>query len=237
MRVDVQNLRRVFGRTVAVEDLSFSFGSGDVLGLIGPNGSGKTTTMRIMAGLDEPTAGDILVDGVSAVDFPDRVARAVGFMPDFLPSQSDITAHEYVDFFARAAGLAGDELAQRVRETEDFVNLTPICDKVLSQLSKGMKQRVSLARALVHDPEVLVLDEPASGLDPRARLEFRDYVSRLADAGKAILVSSHILADLEETCNGCLVMEKGALVRRIDGPLKGLDLEKVFLESTKGVLQ
>ena len=237
MTVEVQHLRRVFGTTVAVADLSFSFGSGDVLGLIGPNGCGKTTTMRLMTGLDEPTAGDVLVDGVSAVDYPDRVARRIGFMPDFLPSQSDITAHEYVDFFARAAGFSGAELARRVREAEAFVNLTPIRDKVISQLSKGMKQRVSLARAIVHDPGLLVLDEPASGLDLRARLEFREYVKRLAAAGKAILISSHILADLEETCNGCLVMEKGELVRRIEGPLKGLDLEKIFLESTKGVLQ
>ena len=237
MKVEVKNLRRVFGATVAVDDLTFAFGPSDVLGFIGPNGSGKTTTMRIIAGLDQPTAGDVLIDGVSTVDYPERAYAHLGFMPDFLPAQSDITAHEYVDFFARAAGLSGAALEARVREVEEFVNLGPICGKVISSLSKGMKQRVSLARAIVHDPEVLVLDEPASGLDPRARLEFRDYVARLAARGKAILISSHILADLEEVCNGCLVMERGVLVKTVKGPLKGMDLERLFLDVTKGDLQ
>lgn len=237
MTLETKNLRRVFKRTVALEGLSLTLKPGDVVALVGPNGSGKTTLMSLMAGLDRPTAGDVLLDGRSVFEYPEEAARVIGFMPDSLPNQSDVSAHEYVDFFARAAGLRGAELERRVAETEAFVNLGPIADKVLSALSKGMKQRVSLARALVHDPAVLILDEPASGLDPRARLEFRQYVKRLAEKGKTLLIASHILSDLEDLCNGCLILERGRLVKRIEGSLKGVDLEAVFMENTAGDVQ
>lgn len=237
MLVEVKNLRKVFGKTVAVDNLSFTIKEGEVLGFVGPNGSGKTTTMNIMATLDEPTSGDVLIDGVSVLDYPDRARSLIGFMPDYLPDQSDISAHEYIDFFARASGYKGRELKARVKEVEDFTLVTPIRHKVLSALSRGMKQRVSLARAIVNDPRVLIMDEPANGLDPRARIEFRAYIKRLAEMGKTILISSHILADLGEICTGCLIIEKGVLVRKIEGSLKNLDLESIFMEITKGEVQ
>ena len=143
MKISVQHLTKIFGKAKAVDDLSFSFASGDVVGFVGPNGAGKTTTMNIMATLDEP-------------DYPDEARRRIGFMPDGLPSRSDITAHEYVDFYGRAFGLRRQALADAVARVEDFTGVSPIRDKVLSALSKGMKQRVSLARALVHDPELLI---------------------------------------------------------------------------------
>lgn len=237
MKLEVKNLVKRFGRTLAVDGLSFEVKNGEILGFVGPNGSGKTTTMNIIATLDEPTSGEILVDGWSVVEYPDRARRAIGFMPDYLPNQGDITAHEYIDFFARAYGFKGAELERRVKEVEDFTDVTPIKDKVLSALSRGMKQRVSLARALVPDPELLIMDEPANGLDPRARIEFRGYAKRVAESGKAVMIASHILADLNEICTGCIVIEKGRLVKRVDGNLKELDLERIFLESTKGDVQ
>ena len=237
MTIEVKNLTKVFGKTVAVDDLSMSFSGGEILGFVGPNGSGKTTTMNILATLDEPTAGDVLADGMSVSEYPDKARRVIGFMPDYLPGQSNITVWEYLDFFARVYGWRGGELHRRVEEVIGFAGLEPIRDKTLAALSRGMKQRVSLARAIVHDPDVLVMDEPANGLDPRARLEFRGYAKALAAKGKAILVSSHILSDIAEICTGCIIIEKGRLLKKIDGDLSGVDLEKVFMETTKGEVQ
>ena len=213
MHIEIRNLTKSFGATRAVDDLSFSFDSGEVIGFVGPNGAGKTTTMRILATLDEPDAGDILLDGRSILDFPDEARRHIGFMPDALPDYGDITAHEYIDFFGRAFTLRGEALAKAVRDVEDFTGVGPIRDKTLKALSKGMKQRVSLARALGHNPSVLILDEPATGLDPRARIELRELVKALAEAGKAILVSSHILTELAEMCSGFQIIERGRLLR------------------------
>lgn len=237
MNVEVVKLTKRYGNTLAVDNISFSLKSGEIVGFVGPNGSGKTTTMNIMATLEEPTSGDVTIDGTSVIDYPDTARLRTGFMPDYLPNQSDITAHEYIDFFARANGLKGKELARRVKETEDFTDVTPIRNKVISALSRGMKQRVSLARAIVHDPELLIMDEPANGLDPRARIEFRTYVKKLAEAGKAVLISSHILADLSEICTGCIIIEKGRLVKQLSGELKNMDLESAFMEFTKGEVQ
>ena len=237
MKLEVKHLRKEFGKTVAVDDLSFTLHAGEILGMAGPNGSGKTTTMNIIATLDEPTSGDVLIDGVSVLEYPDAARRAIGFMPDYLPGQPDISAHEYIDFFARAYGFTGKNRKRRVNEIEEFTGVMPIRDKTLAALSRGMKQRVSLARALVHDPAILIMDEPANGLDPRARIEFRAYAKKVASQGKAVLVSSHILADLNDICTGCLVMELGRLKRRIEGDLKNIDLESVFMELTKGEVQ
>ena len=210
MDVRVNNLKRYFGGTKAVDGVSFSFSSGHIVGFVGPNGAGKTTTMRILATLDEPTEGDATIDGVSVVDEPEKARRLVGFMPDTLPTHRDMTVHEYLDFFARAYGLRGANRNALVERVEEFTNLTGINRKFLRDLSKGMKQRVSLARSLVHDPPVLVLDEPANALDPRARIELRELLKILADQGKAILVSSHILTELAEMCNGVVIVEQGA---------------------------
>jgi ABC-2 type transport system ATP-binding protein len=212
MQIEVKNLKRHFSRVKAVNDISFSFGSGEVVGFVGPNGAGKTTTMRILATLDEPTDGDVLIDGVSLIDYPEIGRRQIGYMPDALPEHSDMTAFEYVDFFGRAFGLRGAALRKAVSEVEEFTGLTPIRNKTLKSLSKGMKQRVSLARALVHQPSLLIMDEPANGLDPRARVELRELVKALAESGKTILVSSHILTELSEFCSTVLIIERGELV-------------------------
>jgi ABC-2 type transport system ATP-binding protein len=213
MRVEVRGLRKEFGRTTALDDVSFSFGPGEVIGFVGPNGAGKTTTMRILATLDEPTGGDALLDGVSIVQEPERARRSIGFVPDALPTHSDITVHEYLDFFARAYRLNGAQRKQVIESVEEFTNLTGIRHKLLKALSKGMNQRVCLARALLHDPKVLILDEPAAGLDPRARIELRELIRVFATQGKAILMSSHILTELAEICTGTVIIERGRILR------------------------
>jgi len=213
MRINVVGLRRYFGRTRAVDDISFAFASGQIFGFVGPNGAGKTTTMRILATLDEPTAGDAYVDGVSVVEDPEKARRLVGYVPDNLPTHRDMSVHDYLDFFARAYGLKGKHRFQVIERIEEFTNLTGIRDKFLVALSKGMKQRVSVARALLHDPPVLVMDEPAAGLDPRARVELRELLKLLSWQGKAILISSHILTELAEICNGVVIIEHGKILR------------------------
>jgi len=217
MEVCVENLKRCFGKTKAVDGISFTFSSGHIFGFVGPNGAGKTTAMRILATLDEPTAGDAYADGVSVVQEPEKTRRLVGFMPDSLPTHRDISAHEYLDFFARAYGLRGRNRRTIVENIEQFTNLTGLRDKMLRALSRGMKQRVSLARALVHDPPVLIMDEPAAGLDPRARIELRELLKALAAQGKAILISSHILTELSEICDGAIIIEQGRILRA--GPM------------------
>ncbi len=210
MKVEVTNLVKTFDRGFrAVDGLSFSFSSGEVIGFVGPNGAGKTTTMRIMSTLDTPDSGDITLDGVSVLDHPEQAHRLIGFMPDDLPSRTDTTVDEYLDFFARAYGLRGAAIRKAVEGVEEFTGLTEFRDRTLHALSKGMKQRVSLARALVHDPAVLIMDEPANGLDPRARIELRELVKALGENGKAILVSSHILSELEEMCTSSVIIERG----------------------------
>ncbi len=212
MKVQVKNLRKEFGKTVAVDNISFSFDSGHVFGFVGPNGAGKTTTMRIIATIEEPTDGDVLLNGISVREQPELARQAVGYVPDSLPAHADITVHEYLDFYARAYGLRGRKRTLAVEAIEEFTNVTGIRDKHLKALSKGMKQRVSLGRALVYDPDVLVLDEPAAGLDPRARVELRELLGLLAERKKAILISSHILTELTEICNGVVIIERGKLL-------------------------
>lgn len=212
MQVNVINLVKDFGTTRAVDDISFTFASGQIFGFVGPNGAGKTTTMRILATLDEPTSGDAAIDGVSIVESPETARRLIGYMPDSLPTHRDISVHDYLDFFARAYGLVGKRRRQVVDSIEGFTNLTGIREKTLHSLSKGMKQRVSLARALLHDPPVLVMDEPAAGLDPRARVELRELLRALSEQEKAILISSHILSELSEICDGAVILEQGKIV-------------------------
>jgi ABC-2 type transport system ATP-binding protein len=197
---------------VAVDNISFAFDSGQVFGFVGPNGAGKTTTMRMIATIEEPTSGDMLLNGISVNEEPELARRAVGYVPDTLPAHADITVHEYLDFYARAYGLRGKKRTQAVGAIEEFTNVAGIREKNLKALSKGMKQRVSLGRALVYDPEILVLDEPAAGLDPRARIELRELLMLLAGQKKAILISSHILTELTEICNGVVIIERGKIL-------------------------
>jgi ABC-2 type transport system ATP-binding protein len=213
MRIEVVHLVKHYGKTMAVNDISFTFASGQIYGFVGPNGSGKSTTMRILATLDEPTHGDAFLDGISVVEYPEKTHRLVGYVPDALPAHRDISVHEYLDFFARAYGIKGKQRREVVESIEEFTNLTGIREKHVNALSKGMKNRVSVARALVHDPPVLIMDEPAAGLDPRARIELRELLRILANQGKAILISSHILTELAEICNGAVIIERGKILR------------------------
>ncbi len=212
MKIAVDHLRREFGKTVAVDSISFSFDSGQIYAFVGPNGAGKTTTMRIMASLDEPTDGDVRLDDLSVVEDPERARSLIGFVPDELRVYWDTTVHEYVDFFARAYGLKGSTRDDAVAGVEEFTGIADIRGKQLRALSKGMKQRLSLARALVSDPQVLILDEPAAGLDPRARVELRELLVLLADQGKAVFISSHILTELTEICHGVVIIEQGRIL-------------------------
>jgi ABC-2 type transport system ATP-binding protein len=222
MKVQVQQLRKEFGKTVAVDNISFSFDSGHIFGFVGPNGAGKTTTMRVIATIEEPTDGDVLLNGISVREEPELARKTVGYVPDTLPAHADVTVHEYLDFYARAYGLRGRKRDEAVQAIEEFTNVAGIRDKHLKALSKGMKQRVSLGRALVYDPDVLILDEPAAGLDPRARVELRELLTLLAERKKAILISSHILTELTEICNGVVIIERGKILETgtIDEVLK-----------------
>jgi ABC-2 type transport system ATP-binding protein len=213
VRIDIVELRKYYGSTRAVDGISFRFGAGQIFGFVGPNGAGKSTTLRILATLDDPTDGDVLLDGVSLIEEPEKAHKLIGYVPDSLPTHSDISVHEYLDFFARAYGIRNPRRTKVVEDIEEFTNLVGIRDKHLNALSKGMKNRVSVARALVHDPAVLVMDEPAAGLDPRARIELRELLKVLASQGKAILISSHILTELAEICTGAIFIERGRILR------------------------
>ena len=210
--IELHRLHRFFGGTRAVHDVSFSVPKGEVFGYIGPNGAGKTTSMRILSTLDLPTYGDARIDGFSCLNDPDRVRKRLGFMPDYFGTYPNVNCFEYLDFFARAYGLVGRERHRALRHAMDFTGLDKLAEKPIRGLSKGMKQRLCLGRAMVHGPAVLVLDEPAAGLDPRARIELRVMIRELAADGKTILVSSHILTELAEMCDRVGIIEKGQLL-------------------------
>ncbi len=213
MKIEVVNLVKHYGATKAVDNISFSLDYGKVYGFVGPNGAGKTTTMRIMASLEEPGSGDVLFNGVSVKHTPEKIRGLVGYMPDNLPTHRDMTVHDYLDFFARVHGLRGEMRKSAIRDIEGFTNLNGINQKEIHSLSKGMKQRVSLARALIHNPQVLIMDEPAAGLDPKARIELRELIRVLAEQGKAVFISSHILGELSEMCDGAVIIEHGKLLQ------------------------
>jgi ABC-2 type transport system ATP-binding protein len=210
--IELRNLHRYFGRTLAVQDVSFEVYPGEVYGYIGPNGAGKTTSMRILATLDEPTYGDAFVDGFSVVDDPDRVRRRLGFMPDNFGTYENVNVKEYLDFFARAYGLTGRDRIVAIDSVMEFTLLNTMAEKPITGLSKGMKQRLCLGRTMIHNPSVLILDEPAAGLDPRARIELREMIEQLAAMDKAVLISSHILTELAEICDKVGIIEQGRLL-------------------------
>lgn len=210
--VELRRLHRFFGNTRAVNDVSFSVKRGSVFGYIGPNGAGKTTSMRILATLELPSYGDAFVDGFSVVNDPEMVRKRLGFMPDSFGTYANVNCEEYLDFFARSYGLVGRDRTKRVREVLAFTGASRMSEKPIRGLSKGMKQRLCLGRALIHNPSVMILDEPAAGLDPRARIELRQMIGTLASEGKSILVSSHILTELAEMCDSVGIIEQGRLL-------------------------
>jgi ABC-2 type transport system ATP-binding protein len=210
--LELQNLTKQFRNVTAVWNLSLSLSEGDVFGFIGPNGAGKTTTIKMLATLLRPSSGTASIDGHDILTAPERVRSIVGYMPDFFGVYSDIRVWEYLDFFAAAYRIPR---SQRGQVIDGVLTLTDLGDKrhaYVDELSRGMKQRLCLAKTLVHDPKVLLLDEPASGLDPRARIEIRELLKELQAMGKTIFISSHILAELSDFCNKIGIIENGQLI-------------------------
>ncbi len=211
--LDVSQLVRHFGAVRAVDGLTFSLERGQSVGLIGANGAGKTTLMRLLTTLDLPDSGSIVLDGIDAIADPERVRCRIGWMPDCFTPLPHMTVQDTLDFFARAYGLTGTYRINEVKRVLEFCGIRELADRYISKLSKGQSQRVALARTIIGDPDLLVLDEPAAGLDPAARLEFMNFVRALQKQGKTLLISSHILSELAEMCDMMLFMDAGKLIR------------------------
>ncbi len=210
--VQATGLVKRYDRTLAVAGLDLDVAEGEIFGLVGPNGAGKTTTLRILATLLVPSGGDASIAGHSVRRNPNDVRRVLGFMPDSFGVYDDMKVWEYLDFFARCYGIPADRRRRMIGDLLDLVDLGPKRDTYVQGLSRGMQQRLCLAHALVHDPQVLLLDEPASGLDPRARVELRELLRELRALGKTILVSSHILPELEELCTSVAIIDRGQVL-------------------------
>ncbi len=214
--IEIKHLRKEYREgsksKVALKGLDLELEKGDIFGFIGPNGAGKTTTIKMLATLLIPTAGAASIDGIDVVKHPEQIRSIVGYMPDFFGVYDDIKVWEYLDFFAAAYRLPRDKRPGIIDEVLALTDLTEKKDSYVESLSRGMKQRLCLAKTLVHDPKVMLLDEPASGLDPRARIEIRELLKELQAMGKTIIVSSHILPEMEEFCNKIGIIEQGELI-------------------------
>jgi ABC-2 type transport system ATP-binding protein len=227
--VSITGLTVRYGRHEAVRELGLTIPRGEIFGFIGPNGAGKTTTIKVLATLLKPTAGGVMVSGVDVARHPEKVRRLIGYLPDAFGVYEDLTVREYLHFFAAAYRL---DVARREQGVLDVLALTDLTGKVDAQvdsLSRGMKQRLGVARILLHDPELLLLDEPASGLDPRARIELRELLKELQRMGKTILISSHILHELSQFCTRIGIIEAGRMVAEgsLDDIYRKLDLKRV----------
>ncbi len=211
--IETRGLVKRYDDDLAVAGIDLLVGPGEIYGLVGPNGAGKTTTMRILATLLAPTAGEAYVTGIPVTADPIEVRRRIGYMPDFYGVYDDLKVWEYLDFFARGYGVPANRRATMIGELLEIVGLAEKRDAYVESLSRGMRQRLCLAHTLVHDPALLILDEPASGLDPRARVEMREILRELRGMGKTILVSSHILPELGELCTGVAIIDHGRVLR------------------------
>ncbi len=212
--IKVTDLVRHFGAVKAVDSISFELRAGQSVGLIGANGAGKTTTMRLLTTLDLPDSGEIIINGLDATAWPEKVRARIGWMPDSFSPMDHTTVFDYIDFFARAYGLSGEKRVIEVERVIKFCGVSELRDRFIDKLSKGQSQRVSLARMLIGNPDFLVMDEPAAGLDPQARLEFKQLVRELQKQGKTLLISSHILTELAEMCDVMILMDRGKIIRR-----------------------
>jgi len=211
--IELVNLRKEYDDVLAVDDLTLTIPQGEIFGLIGPNGAGKTTTIRMACGLLAPTMGQARVAGVDVAQEPERAQQNIGYLSDFFAVYEDLKVWEYLDYFAHAYKMPEPEIPARITEVIARVNLEAKREAMIRGLSRGMKQRLGIARAIIHRPKVMLLDEPASGLDPKARLELRHLLRSLRDQGATILISSHILTELEGFCTSIGIMEKGRMVR------------------------
>ena len=213
--IETRQLTKRYGHLIAVNEINLSLKEGDVFGFIGPNGSGKTTTMRMIATLLSPDYGEAYVCGKSIYSDPREIRRLVGYMPDFFGVYDDMTVIEYLEFFASAYRINGPGRRKVCEDKLELVDMAFKRDAMVNQLSRGQTQRIGLARTLLHEPQVLLLDEPASGLDPRARIEIRNLLKKLGELKKTVIVSSHILPELADVCTRVGMIEKGNLI--VDG--------------------
>ncbi len=210
--IEINELSKWYGKRLAIDDLSLTVEAGEIFGFIGPNGAGKTSTIRIIAGLLHPTSGEIRVAGFSTSQFPEEIKRRIGYMPDYFGVYPDLSVQEYLEFFSACYLIPEPRRLQLIDELLELVDLGHRRSDMVDQLSRGLKQRLSLARALINDPQVLLLDEPAAGLDPRARIEIRELFVELAHMGKTVFFSTHILSDVAEICDRVGIIEAGKLV-------------------------
>ncbi|MBC8104398.1 MAG: ABC transporter ATP-binding protein [Cytophagales bacterium] len=218
--VELVNLRKEYKTLVAVKGLSLTLEPGDIFGFIGPNGAGKTTTIKMLATLLEPTSGIARVNGINVAENPEAVRSLIGYMPDAFGVYDDFKVWEYLDFFAAAYKVPKIDRPGLIDMALDLTTLTEKKDAYVDELSRGMKQRLCLAKTLIHDPKVLLLDEPASGLDPRARIEIKELLKELKAMGKTIIVSSHILPELADFCTSVGIIERGELI--VAGPIEAI---------------
>ncbi len=210
--IETNGLTKYYGGLAALVNLNLEIEEGDIFGFIGPNGAGKTTTMRILATLLEPTGGTATINGVNVLTHGKEVRRMVGYMPDFMGVYDDLKVFEYLEFFAAAFSIPRGQRKSIIQGVLELTDLTVKATAKVDSLSRGMQQRLQLARVLIHDPKVLILDEPASGLDPRARIEIRELLRELKTMGKTIMISSHILSELAEMCDQIGIIERGHLI-------------------------
>jgi len=216
--ISVRGMTKYFGTMAAVNDLSFCLDEEDVFGLIGPNGAGKTTTLRILATVLKKDSGEVVINGIpleydSTFENLQNIRKNIGFMPDYLGVYDDLLVSEYLDFFARAFYIEEKMRPFVINEALEIAGVTELKDREIEGLSRGMKQRLGLARILLHDPKILLLDEPAAGLDPRARVELREIIKGLRKKGKTIIISSHILEDIEDFCNRIGIIDEGTMIK------------------------
>jgi len=226
--ISVRGLSKRYGRFRALDDVSFSLNEGDLFGFIGPNGAGKTTTLRILATTLSFDSGEVTVSGHSLASDPFAIRSLIGFMPDFLGIYDDLIVSDYLEFFARAYHLPSHMRGYAIKEVATLTHIEELLGHPVESLSRGMKQRLGLAKTLIHNPRVLLLDEPAAGLDPRARIELRDVIKGLQKQGRTIIISSHILSDLADLCNKVGIIEKGRmmLTETMDGLMSRISARK-----------
>ncbi len=210
--VEIEELTKRYGRFLALDHVNFHINKGDIFGFVGPNGAGKTTTMRIMCGLIKATSGNVVIDGVNVLKRPAEVKRLIGYVPDFFGVYDNLKVMEYMAFYGSMYGMRKADVVDASERLLELVNLQDKHEAFVDSLSRGMKQRLCVARSLIHDPELLILDEPGSGLDPRSRVEMWNLLKRLSAMGKTIMISSHILPELSEMCDSIGVLDHGRMV-------------------------
>ncbi len=223
--LEIKNLVKSYGRYLAVNNLSLEIPEGEIYGFVGPNGAGKTTTMKIICGLLAATSGEVRLDGVDVTRNSNKIKESIGYMPDFFGVYDDLKVTEYLEFYASIYKIKDKEKKKITNDLLELVDLTQKRDAYVDSLSRGMKQRLCLARALIHNPKLLVLDEPASGLDPRARIEMKEILRNLREMGKTILISSHILSELAELCTHIGIIDSGRMV--VSGSVSEI-MQKVY---------